>query len=217
MDEVQLQRAQTHHPMHQTKRSKPLLMGLAIGIPLVVTLGVVGWLLPRNTATNAANNQPVETVNSISDPTQVSDNTVGGNPFKCEGLNLTGQDLRNENFRNADCTRGQLAGVNLSGMDIENANLSGADLRNADLSNANLKNANLTEADLTGADLSGANLENVNLSKAELNNANLNNTTIKQTNFAESKLEGAKIDLRAAKREQSNFSNATLPDGTTHP
>ncbi|HAX85698.1 MAG TPA: hypothetical protein DCY91_05360 [Cyanobacteria bacterium UBA11370] len=212
INQIQLQ----HSPkpmMSQTQGSKSLLIGFVIGLPVVIGLGLMGWLLPKNAPTEAAINAPRETVNPA---TQVSHINQAGN-FKCEGLNLERKDLRGENFRNADCTRGKLAGVNLSGVSIENANLSGADLRNANLSGANLKNANLTEANLAGVNLNGANLENANLSKTDLSKANLRNTTLRQTNFAEATLEDATLDLMSAKKNGVNFNNATLPDGTTHP
>lgn len=221
-EQMQLEKMQNQQPMVKSNRPKPLLIGLAIAIPTLAALAVAGSLLSRNARSNAAINQPVSTaevepVTPVSNPTQVANTNVAGNPFKCEGLNLEGKNLRNQNFINADCHQGQLAGVNLSGVNMGNANLSGADLRNANLSGANLKNANLTEADLTGANLSGTNLENANLSKTNLQDANLNKAQFKDTNLAESDLEGAKIDIMGAKKNRTNFSNATLPDGTRHP
>ena len=221
-EQMQLEKMQNQQPMVKSNRPKPLLIGLAIAIPTLAALAVAGSLLSRNARSNAAINQPVSTaevepVTPVSNPTQVANTNVAGNPFKCEGLNLEGKNLRNQNFINADCHQGQLARVNLSGVNMGNANLSGADLRNANLSGANLKNANLTEADLTGANLSGTNLENANLSKTNLQDANLNKAQFKDTNLAESDLEGAKIDIMGAKKNRTNFSNATLPDGTRHP
>ncbi len=221
-EQMQLEKMQNQQPMVKTNRSKSLLIGLAIAIPTLAGLAVAGSLLSRNATSNAAINQPsqtaeVEPVTPVSNPTQVANTNVAGNPFKCEGLNLEGRNLRNENFINADCHQGKLAGVNLSGVNMGNANLSRADLRNANLSGANLKNTNLTEADLTGANLSGTNLENANLSKTHLQDASLNNAKFKDTNLAESDLEGAKIDIVGAKKNRTNFSNATLPDGTRHP
>jgi BTB/POZ domain-containing protein KCTD9 len=70
---------------------------------------------------------------------------------------------------------------------------------------------------LTGANLSGTGLENANLSKTDLRDANLSNAKFKDTNFAEADLEGAKIDIMGAKKNRTNFSNTTLPDGTRHP
>ncbi|MBE9129389.1 MULTISPECIES: pentapeptide repeat-containing protein [unclassified Coleofasciculus] len=216
IEQLQLQQVSAQPSLYKTKRSKPLLLGLAIGLPALIALGFAGWLLPRNAATNAAINEPVETVEPITNPIQVSEVNVGGESFKCNNLNFEGKDLRNENFRNADCTRANLAGVNLSGVDISSANLSGADLKGADLSGANLRNANLTEAQLEGANLKDANLQDANLSKTDLNDADLRGAELKQTNFADAELEGAEVDVVGAKKEGANFSNATLPDGTVY-
>ncbi|MCP2728717.1 pentapeptide repeat-containing protein [Limnofasciculus baicalensis] len=221
-EQMQLEKIPNQQPMVKTNRSKPLLIGLAIAIPTLAALAVAGSLLSRNATSNAAINQPaqtaeVEPVTPVSNQTQVANTNVAGNPFKCEGINLEERNLRNENFINADCHQGKLAGVNLSGVNMGNANLSGADLRDANLSGANLKNTNLTEADLTGANLRGTILENANLSKTNLQDANLSNATFKDTNFAEADLEGAKIDIVGAKKNRTNFSNSTLPDGTRHP
>lgn len=211
IDQIQLQQSAQPN-IAQNKGYQPLVTGIAIAVPLLVALGAVAWFIPRNAATNPTINPPAATLNP---PTQVTDvNQV--NNFKCQGLNLKNKDLRTENFRNADCTRGQLAGANLSGVNIQNANLSSADLSNANLSGANLKNANLTAANLSGANLSGANLENANLSKTDLNKANLKNATIQQTDFAEAKLKDAQIDILGATKNNVNFNNATMPDGTIH-
>ena len=221
-EQMQLEKMQNQQPMAKKKHSQPLLIGLAIAIPALAALAVAGSLLSRNATSNAAINQPtqtveVEAVTPVSNQTQAINTNIPVNPFKCEGLNLEGKNLRNENFMNADCHSGKLAGVNLSSVNIQNANLSGADLRNANLSGANLKNTNLTEADLTGANLSGTILENANLSKTALQDANLSKAKFQDTNFAEADLEGAKIDIQGAKKNRTNFSNATLPDGTRHP
>ncbi|HBE21809.1 MAG TPA: hypothetical protein DEG17_18255 [Cyanobacteria bacterium UBA11149] len=220
--EIQLQRIENERKMQKNKGSKPFLIGVAIAIPILAVLAIAGSLLSKNATSNVANNQTastadVETVAPGASETQIANSNVAGNPFKCEGLNLEGENLRDENFRNADCHNGELANVDLSGVNMENANLSGADLRDANLSGANLRNVNLTEADLTGANLSGTILENANLSKTNLQEANLSNAKFKDTNLAQADLEGAKIDILGAKKNQSNLSNAILPDGTNHP
>lgn len=213
VEQLQIEQSSTQPP---AKRHNASWIGLAIGLPLLVGLGLTGWFFTKNSATTAQiDSGAVESVNPNS--TQVSDANLGAIPFKCEGLDLTGEDLRGENFQNADCTGAQLAGANLSGVNIESANLSGANLKGANLRGANLKNANLTEANLEEANLNGANLQDANLSKAQLQDATLSQAKLIQTNLAQADLEGANIDVRGAKAERVNFNNATLPDGTRHP
>ncbi len=196
IDQLQLQKSSTQQI---SKRSKAPLIGLAIGLPALLALGVAGWLFARNAATTAQVEQaPVETVNPIPNQTQVSDANLVASNFKCAGLDLRGQDLSGENLRGADCTRAQLTGANLRNVNLEGANLSQADLNGTNLSRANLRKADLAGADLVGADLSDTNLEGANLSNTDLKGANLRNANIRGADLAGAELEGA--DLNGAKK-----------------
>lgn len=191
IEELQLQWSPTTPSV--TKRSKALLLSLAIGLPALLSLGAVGWLLTRNAATTTQGAKaPVETVTPISSQPQVGDAMQGTGNFKCAGLNLEGQDLRTENFKGADCTKAKLTKANLSGVNLEGANLSHTDLKNAKMNDVNLKGADLADANLADANLSGANLEGANLSHTNLENANLTNTNTKGADLAGANLTGAK-------------------------
>lgn len=204
IEELQLTSTQQSVPTVQTKRSKYLL-GLAIGLPLLAAIGVAGWLLARNAATNAQVQQaPIQPVQPILDQPPLSDTNLGGGNFKCTDYpNLKRQDLIGKNLRNADCTRAALAGKDLSNLNLEVANLSRANLKNANLRGTNLRTADLTGADLTGADLSGANLEGANLSNTVLEKTNLSNGNLTNADLAGAKLEGA--NLIGAKKEGAKF------------
>ncbi len=194
IEELQLTSTQQSIPTVQTKRSKYLL-GLAVGLPLLAAIGVAGWLLARNAATNAQVQQaPIQSVQPIPGQPPLSDATQGAVNFKCAGLNLEGQNLSGQNLRGVDCTRAKLANANLSGVNLEGANLSGADLKNANLNNAKLKDADLARADLAKADLSDANLEGANMSNTDLKGANLRNANIRGTDLAGAKLDGANLN-----------------------
>jgi hypothetical protein len=183
IDELQLVHTQQSVPTAQNRRRK-YLIGLAIGLPLLAAIAGAGWLITRNTASNAQVQQPISGEPPLSNPNQV----VG--EFKCAKLNLEGQDLRGK--RITDCTEANLAGADLSGANLNSANLSKTDLKKANLQDADLRGADLTQADLTGADLSGAKLRGANLSKTDLRGANLENTDIGEADTAEAILDGAK-------------------------
>jgi hypothetical protein len=185
VEQIQLQRLQTQHPV-ATK--KPYLLGLALGLPILAAVALAGWLLPKNVATNTqANPAP------ISGQPQVGDATQGTGNFKCANLSLVGQDLSGQNLKGADCTNAKLGNANLKGVNLEGANLSRADLKNADLSGANLKGADLANADLSKATLSDANLEGANLGNSDLRNANLGNANLRGVDLAGAKTEGANL------------------------
>ena len=204
IDQLQLQHSPTQQPV-STNRSKPYLVGLAIGLPILAGIAVAGWLLARNAATNAQVEKAPVTGQPIPGQPQLSEATQGGGNFKCGNLIFGGQDLRDKNLRGADCHDGKLAGANLSSLNLEGANLSRADLKSANLNNANLKGADLTGANLAGADLSSANLEGANLSNTDLDNANLSNANLNRTDLA-----GAKgANLNGAKKSGASFKGVT--------
>lgn len=91
----------------------------------------------------------------------------------CEGVDLTGADLRNKQLFDVD-----LHGANLAGVYFNGANLTGADLRGANLTGAVLDDARLRDASLDDADLTGASLVNVNLREAECKNAKFDNANL---------------------------------------
>ena len=187
VEQIQLQRLQTQQPL-ATKRPKPYVLGLAIGLPVLAAVALAGWLIPKNVATNPPANPAL-----ISGQPQVGDAMQGTGNFKCANLSLEGQDLSGRDLKGADCTNAKLANTNLKGVNLEGANLSRADLRNADLSGANLKGADLANADLSKAILSDANLEGANLGNSDLRNANLGNANLRRVDLAGAKTEGANL------------------------
>jgi len=194
VEQIQLQRAQMQQPV-STQPSKPYLLALAIGIPILTALAVVG-LIARNAMINAQEKQvPFETaVRSIPAEAPLNETTQPVSNFKCANLNLAGQDLSSQNLKGADCTNAKLGNANLSKVNLEGANLSNTDLKNANLSGAILKGTNLAKADLADADLTNANLEGANLSNTDLRNANLSGAILKGADWANAKLDGAKLD-----------------------
>jgi hypothetical protein len=187
IEQLQLQHSPTG-PSLPTKRSHNYILGLAVGLPLLATIAVAGWLVARNAQLKEA---PIQTVQPMPHQPPLSDAKLGAANFKCAQLNLEGQDLRNQNFKGADCHDAKLKAVNLSGVNLEGANLSHTDLKDANLSNANLRGADLAAADLAKADLRGANLEGANLSHTDLWDANLSNANLQGTDLAGAKLNGA--------------------------
>jgi len=72
---------------------------------------------------------------------------------------------------------------------------------------ADLAGADLYSADLAGVDLAGANLYSANLAGANLSNANLSDANLAYANLAYANLKGANLLY-------TNFSGATMPDGS---
>ncbi|MCA1991171.1 MAG: pentapeptide repeat-containing protein [Coleofasciculus sp. S288] len=206
IDQLQLEKSSTQK---LTKQSKARWIGLAIGLPVLLAMGVAGWLLTRNAATTAqVEEAPVETVNPLPSETLVTDANSSKSNFKCANLNLEGQNLSTQNLTGADCTNAQLTGANLSGVNLEGANLSKADLTDANLTGANLRRVDLAGADLSNADLSGANLEGANLSNTDLTDANLSGANIRGTDLAGAELDGAELngaDLKKNKKMRCQF------------
>ncbi|MEQ9236217.1 pentapeptide repeat-containing protein [Coleofasciculus sp. E2-BRE-01] len=192
--QIELENIQAEAQLRKAKRGKPLVMGVAIALPVLIALGVAGWLLQRNSVTNAAVSQPAQTQEAISPPTTVSDATVAPSNFKCAGLSLNGADLSGKNLKGADCTNADLGNANLAGANLEGANLSHSNLENANLNGVNLNGADLARANLAGANLDSANLEGANLSNTDLRNANLNNATITRTDMAGANLDGTNLN-----------------------
>lgn len=193
VEQIQLQRAM-QQPL-STQPSKPYLLALAIGLPILTALAVVG-LIARNAMINAQEKQvPFETaVQSIPAEAPLNETTQPVSNFKCANLNLAGRDLSSQNLKGADCTNAKLGNAILSKVNLEGANLSKADLKNANLSGASLKGADLANADLADADLTNANLEGANLSNTDLSNANLSGANLKGADLAKAKTDGAKLD-----------------------
>ncbi|MGQ4648618.1 pentapeptide repeat-containing protein [Lyngbya aestuarii] len=196
LEQIQLQQNQQTAPSSQSKKSQAYLKGLAVGLPALLAVGLAGWFLAKNAATNAAIDtglaeEVVETVEPIANSSSVSGTSLAKGNFKCAGLQLQGADLSGKNLRGADCTRADLNQAVLSDAILEGANLSHAQLRNANLNNANIRGADLAGADLAGADLSGADLQGANLSNTDLRNANLTNTNISGADLAGANLDGA--------------------------
>jgi BTB/POZ domain-containing protein KCTD9 len=190
IDQLELQ----HMPAQPlaNKRSKALI-GLAIGLPLLAAIALMGWLVTRNAATTAQVTEASVQTQPVTQP-PLSGVTQGASNFKCAGLDLTGQDLSGQNLKGADCTRAKLANANLRGANLEGANLSGAELKNANLNGANLKGADLARANLAKTNLSSANLEGANLSNTDLKGANLRDANIRGADLAGAKTEGANLD-----------------------
>lgn len=182
--QIEIENIQAEAQQRKAKRGKPLVMGVAIALPALVALGLAGWLLQRNSATNAA----------ISSPTTVSDATIASSNFRCAGLTLNGADLSGKNLKGADCTNANLANANLTNTNLEGANLSHSNLEGANLNGVNLKGADLAGANLAQANLDSANLEGANLSNTDLKGANLNNAIITGTDMAGADLDGANLN-----------------------
>lgn len=192
--QIELENIQTEAHRRKTKLRNPLLIGFAIGLPLVMALGLAGWLFSRNSLTNAAVSQFTQSNEQISPTGSVSAANTTPTTFKCAGLTLNGADLSGKNLKGADCTNANLANANLTNSNLEGANLSHSNLANANLNGVNLKGADLAGASLVRANLEGATLEGANLSNTDLKNANLNHTNLKGTDLAGANLDGAQLN-----------------------
>lgn len=129
-------------------------------------------------------------------------------PYKEEGIDLTGASLVAADLRNADLKWVDLSGANLSG-----ANLSGADLTGVELDACDLTGADLTEARLIRVTLVDSVLHKTKLIRAKLNNADLSRADMMEANLTGAYLHEAILtntDLSWAKLNDADLSLANL-------
>jgi uncharacterized protein YjbI with pentapeptide repeats len=111
-----------------------------------------------------------------------------------------------------DFQRLDLSYLNLQGQKLSMGNFHHANLQGSNLSQTNFSQADLSQADLSQAQLSGANFHNANLAGANLQGANLRGANLTWASLAGANLYGA--DLDGANLRETDFTMATLPDGT---
>jgi uncharacterized protein YjbI with pentapeptide repeats len=138
----------------------------------------------------------------------VPQSTFNGTNF--EGANLSLAIFRDADLSGANLTKANLQKAAFYGTKFAKTNLMGANLSNAKLVYAKFNNSSLRDANLTNADLKFAELQYVNLRNANLTGADLSNADLSFSNLRNAKLTGAKLT-------GTNFSGATMPDGSTRP
>lgn len=138
----------------------------------------------------------------------VPQSTFNGTNF--EGANLSLAIFRDADLSGANLTKANLQKAAFYGAKLSKTNLAGANLSNAKLVYAKFNDTSLRDANLTNADLKFAELKYVNLSNANLTGADLSNADLSFSNLRNAKLTGAKLT-------GTNFSGATMPDGSTRP
>lgn len=140
------------------------------------------------------------------------------------GANLANASLMAANLQQASLESANLQGAELGVANLEQAELSLANLQAANMIHANLSGAFLLDADLQQAKLQGALLQrsflvNVNLQGAHLDGARLHGATLEGADLRGADLRMANlagVSLVDASIENTNFSDAILPDGTKY-